>query len=95
MPIIKIPDNILDGAALDKTACTHPAGHCFGSDGGSGIPDNQKVPPGRGGEFRAWTLSPDKQSLIEDAWYIKCQYCGHYTYEETNAEREKRQTTQN
>jgi len=86
--------------ALDKTTttetdkgdvsnCTHPAGHCFGSDGGSGIPENLKVAPGGGGEFRIQQLSPDKTKLVEDAIYLKCQYCGKYMFSQTYEEKTK------
>ena len=64
----------------DVSNCTHPAGHCFGSDGGSGIPANLKVAEGQGGTFRVQQLSADKTKLEEDSYYEKCQYCGKYNF---------------
>lgn len=62
-------EDIIECDKGDVSNCTHPAGHCFGSDGGSGIPENLKVPTGRGGEFRVQKLSADKTVLEEDAIY--------------------------
>lgn len=95
MPII-IPDDIKLKKDIiltdngDISNCTHPAGHCFGSDGGSGIPEHLKVTPGRGGEQRVWKLDIVGEKVVEDEWYSKCQYCGKYNFIETNEEREKR-----
>ena len=88
MPKIIIPSEIKDYATIIIGDCTHPAGHCYGSDGGSGIPDNLKVPTGQGGEFEVWKLSPDKQTLLEDAYYNRCQYCQKFTFIETKADRD-------
>ena len=60
--------------------CTSPAGHCFGSDGGSGIPANLKVAPGRGGEQEVWILSTDKNKVEKREVYERCQYCLRYSY---------------
>ena len=73
----------------DVSNCTHPAGHCFGSDGGSGIPDNLKVPEGQGGEFRVQKLSDDKTKIEEDSIYLKCQYCGKYSFSQPYEEKTK------
>ena len=64
----------------DVSNCTHPAGHCFGSDGGSGIPENLKVAPGRGGEQEVWKLNAQKTKILTMAIYEKCQYCGKLNY---------------
>ena len=90
MPLI-IPKDILDKDTIDTSECTHPAGHCFGNDGGSGIPQNMKVQEGRGGEFRVQKLSVDKEKLEEDAYYNRCQYCGHYTFLETKVQRDAKE----
>ena len=60
--------------------CTSPAGHCFGSDGGSGIPANLKVAPGRGGDHEVWTLSANKNKVEKKEIYSRCQYCLKYSY---------------
>lgn len=73
-------DTILECDKGDVSNCTYPAGHCFGSDGGSGIPLNLKVPTGRGGEFRVQKLSADETKLEEDAIYERCQYCLKYNF---------------
>lgn len=80
MAKIVIPIDILDKETLDTGECTHPAGHCFGSDGGSGIPDNLKVAEGRGGEFEVWKLSTDKETVETKEIYERCQYCQKYSY---------------
>lgn len=83
MPI-KISSDALDKSRIEladpdgKPNCTHPAGHCFGSNGGSGIPENLKVAEGQGGEFRVQKLSVDKSRIEEDAYYSRCQYCLKY-----------------
>ena len=87
MPIL-ISSDAIDKKTIEIGDCAHPAGHCYGSDGGSGIPDNLKVAKDRGGEFRVQELSADKTKLLEDAYYLRCQYCQKYTYVETYAERE-------
>lgn len=79
MPI-KLPKDTLDKSTIDTGACTHPAGHCFGSDGGSGIPQNLKVAEGKGGEFQVATLSSDKESIEKLEIYSRCQFCQKYTY---------------
>lgn len=55
--------------------CTHPAGHCFGSDGGSGIPQNLKVAKGRGGTFEVWRLNKPKSKILSKYTAERCQYC--------------------
>lgn len=66
--------------------CTHPAGHCFGSDGGSGIPENMKVEPGKGGEQEVWTLDPSGNTVLKQEIYEKCQFCGKVNYVGTKEE---------
>ena len=84
---IIIPQDILDYDTItlcddgSVSNCTHPAGHCFGLDGGSGIPENLKVAPGRGGSFEVWRLNAQKTQIISQATYIRCQYCQKYNYE--------------
>jgi len=70
-------DSIIDMVAWDGN-CTHPAGHCYGSDGGSGIPENLKVPPGRGGEFEVWQLNKQKTDVLRRLITLRCQYCERY-----------------
>src|SRR3990167_3643412 len=77
---IKTIDKIVLCDNGDVSNCTHPAGHCFGSDGGSGIPDNLKVAPGRGGEQEVWTLSTDKTKVDKKEIYNRCQYCQKLHY---------------
>ena len=95
MPPIKIDADAIDKSTIvetdsgDVSNCTHPAGHCFGSDGGSGIPDNLKVLEGQGGEFRIQKLSDDKTKLEEDAYYERCQYCGKMHFLETKQQRDE------
>ena len=66
--IINIPDE-------EEKACTHPAGHCFGSDGGSGIPELLKIATGRGGEFDMDKLSANKKDILASYKAERCQYC--------------------
>ena len=83
MPIL-IPTDILDFDTIQLTDdgsvsnCTHPAGHCFGSDGGSGIPTNLKVAKDRGGEFEVWKLSTNKNKVETKYRTERCQYCLKY-----------------
>ena len=98
MPPISIDKDVIDKDTImetdngDVSNCTHPAGHCFGSDGGSGIPVNLKVPEGRGGEFRVQKLSIDKTKIEEDAYYERCQYCLKFHFVETKADRDEKET---
>ena len=85
-----IDKDAIDKDTIQEGECTHPAGHCFGSDGGSGIPANLKVPEGQGGEFRVQKLSDDKTKIEEDAYYERCQYCGKYHFIETKKERDEK-----
>ena len=80
MPLIKIPKDVLDKETIVIGECTHPAGHCYGSDGGSGIPANLKVAPGRGGEFEVWTLDAIKEKVEKQEIYERCQYCQKLNY---------------
>lgn len=84
-------ETIVDTDNGDVSNCTHPAGHCFGSDGGSGIPDNLKVPKGQGGEFRVQQLSLDKTKIEENAYYDRCQYCSKYLFVETKQQRDEKE----
>lgn len=84
MPIL-LPTNIFDFETIESNLaednlCTHPAGHCYGSDGGSGIPDNLKVPKGQGGTIEVWELDALKANILSKANYSKCQYDGSYIY---------------
>lgn len=72
-------DSIKDLLATD-TNCTSPAGHCFGSDGGTGIPKQLKVKEGLGGNKEVWTLDAAKTIIQSKQIYSKCQYCGKYLY---------------
>ena len=94
MPKITIPSDIKEIKDLDFSECTHPAGHCFGSDGGTGIPENLKVPIGRGGEIRAWELDSKREAILQDNWYLICQYCLKAVFVETNEERQKKENTE-
>lgn len=76
-----IPLDIKTIDQIDTSECTHPAGHCFGNDGGSGIPNNQKVSEGQGGEQEVWVLDAAKTKIIKKEMYLRCQYCQKYTYE--------------
>ena len=60
--------------------CDFSQGHCFGSDGGSGIPDNLKVPIGRGGNQEVWTLNLQQTKILAQQYYSRCQYCLKYYY---------------
>lgn len=64
----------------DVSNCTHPAGHCFGSDGGSGIPENLKVLPGRGGEVEAWGTDDAQQETVIKETYLRCQFCRKFSF---------------
>ena len=75
---IKIPEGTVDKKDVVFGVCTHPAGHCYGSDGGSGIPANLKVLPGQGGSKEVWELSTNKSAILSKAVYNKCQYCCKY-----------------
>lgn len=84
MPLefISIPTDAIDKENIIEGDCTHPAGHCFGSDGGSGIPEELKVPTDRGGEKEVWTLSINKKQVLKKEIYSICQYCLKYTFKE-------------
>ena len=60
--------------------CLAGYSHCFGSDGGSGIPQNMKVAPGRGGDQEVWTLSTNKNKIDKKEIYSRCQFCLKYLY---------------
>ena len=80
MPKINLDSGVVDKDSIDTTECTHPAGHCFGSDGGSGVPENLKVAPGRGGEREVWELDNKKENIIKKEIYNACQFCLKYTF---------------
>lgn len=73
-------EEIKNSFIIDDEPCSHPAGHCYGSDGGSGIPDNLKVEKGRGGEVESWQLDSKKEVVEKKEIYSKCQYCGKHIY---------------
>ena len=75
MAKVVLPKDILDKEKIDTGECTHPAGHCYGSDGGSGIPQNLKVAEGRGGEVEVWELDGVKEKVEKKEIYSRCQYC--------------------
>lgn len=72
-------DNIINNVATDDN-CTNPSGHCFGSDGGTGIPENLKVPIGRGGNFEIWQLNKQKTEILKKMQFLRCQYCLKYSF---------------
>ena len=87
MPKITVPTDIktinqitLIQGENEPSNCTSPAGHCFGSDGGSGIPENLKVAPGRGGEQEVWTLDAKGETIGKKEIYERCQYCLKLSY---------------
>lgn len=85
MPIL-IPNGTLDYNSIKNALavdgnCTHLAGHCYGSDGGSGIPSNLKVTSGRGGNYEVWKITGNTIDAKE--MYTQCQYCLKYLYVET------------
>lgn len=77
---ILVPTDIKTIDQINTGECTHPAGHCYGSDGGSGILENLKVALGRGGEQEVWTLSANKNKIEKKEVYERCQYCLKYQY---------------
>ena len=84
MPIL-VPLDIktIDQVTLiteEGTPCLPGYGHCFGSDGGSVIPQNMKVAEGRGGNQEIWTLNAAKSKILKQEIYSKCQFCGKYIY---------------
>ena len=86
MAKVVLPKDILDKETIDTGDCTHPAGHCYGSDGGSGIPANLKVAEGRGGEVEVWKLSTDKETVETKEVYARCQYCLKLNFKEVKDE---------
>lgn len=90
MPI-KIPVGIIDKKNIIEGECISPAGHCYGSDGGSGIPQILKVAEGQGGDIEVWETNKDQ--LISKAVYSKCQYCGKGIYVKETKDSPKISTT--
>lgn len=93
---IKLPENIFEKSKIEENLaldgnCTNPAGHCYGNDGGSGMPEHLKVAPGRGGKVEAWQLDANKTKVLEKINYNKCQFCGKYIYAGTTNDGEKKQ----
>ena len=80
MAKIILDSGVVDKSDIDVSECTHPSGHCFGSDGGSGVPDNLKVSSGRGGEKEVWELDAKKEKINKKEIYNQCQFCLKYTY---------------
>ena len=64
----------------EGTSCNPGYSHCFGLDGGSGIPQNMKVAEGRGGNQEIWTLSANKNKIDKKEVYSRCQFCQKYIY---------------
>ena len=82
----------LSKADIEIGECTHPAGHCYGNDGGHGIPEHLKVAPGRGGEFLVVETASDKVTVLDESYYNRCQYCQKFDFVQTKQQRdEKRQ----
>ena len=80
---VNLPPDVLDTKnMIIQDNCDFPQGHCYGSDGGTGIPDKDKVATGRGGNVEAWTLSADSKTILEKASYLKCQFCQKYVKQE-------------
>ena len=76
-----VPGGILTKDTITvQDTCDFPQGHCFGSDGGTGIPNNTKVPEGRGGTYEVWTLNAQRTKVTVKEYYSKCQYCEKYYY---------------
>lgn len=84
---IQLPKDVVDVATLDLGDCTSSAGHCYGSDGGTGV--KVKVAQGNGGEVQAWTLSQDKSQVIDKYFYSRCQYCLKYAKGQSLQERQQ------
>jgi hypothetical protein len=61
------------------TIGTITPGHCYASEGGSGLPQRVKVVPlGRGGVFEVWELTVNKQDVLRKMLMLRCQYCQKY-----------------
>lgn len=86
---VKLEEGVLDKETIETGVCTHPAGHCYGSDGGSGIPENLKVAPGGGGTKEVWALDSKKEVVESKEVYLKCQYCGKLEFSYIKDESEK------
>lgn len=71
---------MIDKDTITIGECTHPAGHCYGNDGGTGVPENMKVTAGQGGDVDVATFSQDKKTILKLEVYSKCQYCLKYSY---------------
>lgn len=81
MPQITLPPGVLNFSIITvQDICDFSWGHCFGLDGGSGIPNNLKVIEGRGGTFEVWTLNTGGTKVIAKEYYSRCQYCLKYYY---------------
>ncbi len=65
---------VIDPGA-NPSDCLRQPGHCFGSDGGSGVSNDLKVTPGQGGEQEVWTLDPLGLKVTKKELYHMCQYC--------------------
>lgn len=80
---LTLPTRALDFDLIQKQIakdgnCTHPAGHCYAANGGSGGPVNLRVPEGRGGGVEIWQLDQSKSSIIKKYGAYRCQYCRKY-----------------
>lgn len=83
-------DTITETDRGDVSNCTSIQGHCYGSEGGTGVPEGLRVREGRGGEYRVQKLSTDRERLEEDAYYVRCQYCLKYSFVELKNVRDLR-----
>lgn len=75
-------EEIKSSIIVDGDTCSSPQGHCFGSDGGSGIPENLKVALGRGGTHEIVETGADKTEIIGRYDYLRCQFCMKYKFSE-------------
>ena len=83
MPVV-VPSNVktIDQITIQEV-CDFSQGHCYGSDGGSGVPYDIKVATGRGGDQEVWTVSLDGKQIEKMELYLRCQFCQKYVYSET------------
>ena len=88
MAKIVLPKDIEDKENIiilkdENDSCLVGYSHCFGNDGGSGIPQSMKVAKGRGGEVEVWQLDGTKEKIEKKEIYNRCQYCQKYAYVKT------------
>lgn len=80
MPVDVPPHVRLVGDITTQRQCDEPQGHCFGADGGSGVPQHRRVVSGRGGSQEVWTLSQDGERITKKEVYLRCQFCQKYVF---------------